>query len=71
MIDDQWMDNAIVAKLGQDISSMSTMNRVREEFKLMVQPPGHPISAYIYKYEQAHFLATGIRAYDENHPSAI
>ena len=71
MIDDRWKDYAIVAKLRQDFSLMSTMNRAREELKSMVQPPGQPISVYIYKYDQAHFLATSIRAHNENNPSAI
>ena len=71
MIDDQWTDDAIIAKLRQDFSSISTMNRAREELKSMVQPPGQPISVHIYKYNQAHFLATGIKAQNENHPSVI
>ena len=51
MLDDWWMNDAIVAKLRQDFSSMSTMNKAWEELKSMVQPPGQPISVYIYKYD--------------------
>ena len=31
MMDERWTDNASIAKLHQDFSSLSTMNRVREE----------------------------------------
>ena len=36
MMDDRWTDNAIIAKLCQDFSSLSTMNRAREELKKLV-----------------------------------
>ena len=37
MMDDRWTDDAIIAKLHQDFSSLSTMNRLREELKNLYQ----------------------------------
>ena len=68
MMDDRWTDDAIIAKLHQDFSSLSTMNRVREELKNLYQEPGEPITVFIYKYGQMHYLSTGIRAHRETHP---
>ena len=64
-------DNAIIAKLHQDFSSLSTMNRAREELKNLYQEPGEPITIFIYKYGQMHYLSTGIRVHRETHPFAI
>ena len=58
-------------KLCQDFSSLSTMNRAREELKNLYQKPGEPITVFIYKYGQMHYLSTGIRAHRETHPFAI
>ena len=66
-----WTDNDIISKLRQDFSSMSTMNRVREELKDLKQLPGQPISPYMYKYGRIHFLATGNQAHNERYPTAI
>ena len=52
-------------------SSLSTMNRAREELKNLYQEPGKPITVFIYKYRQMHYLSTGIRAHRETHPFAI
>ena len=71
MIDDRWTDNAIIAKLCQDFSSLSTMNRAREELKNLYQEPGELITMFIYKYGQMHYLSTGIRAHRETHLFAI
>ena len=71
MMDERWMDDDIIAKLYQDFSSLSTMNRVREELKNLYQEPGEPITVFIYKYSQMHYLSTGIRAHRETHPFAI
>ena len=63
MMDNRWSDNAIIiAKLHQYFSSLSTMNRAREELKNLYQEPGEPITVFIYKYGQMHYLSTGIRA---------
>ena len=70
MVDDRWSDDAIFAKLSQDFSSLSTMNRAREELKNLYQEPGEPITVFIYKYGQMHYLSTGIRANREMHPFA-
>ena len=56
---------------GKDFSSMSTMNRAREELKDLKQLPGQPISSYMYKYGRIHFLATGNQARNERYPTAI
>ena len=45
-----WTDDDVISKLRQDFSSMSTMNRAREELKDLKQLPGQPISSYMYKY---------------------
>ena len=47
------------------------MKRVREELKNLYQEPGEPITVFIYKYGQMHYLSTGIRAHRETHPFAI
>ena len=47
------------------------MNRAREELKNLYQEPGKPITVFIYKYGQMHYLSTGIRADRETHPFAI
>ena len=62
MMNHYWTDDDIISKLRQDFSSMSTMNRAREELKDLKQLPGQPISSYMYKYERIHFLATGNQA---------
>ena len=71
MMDDRWIDNAIIAKLHQDFSLLSTMNRAREELKNLYQEPGELITVFIYKYGQMHYLSTGIRAHRETHPFTI
>ena len=71
MMDVRWTDDAIITKLCQDFSSLSTMNRAREELKNFNQEPGEPITVFIYKYSQMHYLSTGIRANRETHPFAI
>ena len=50
IIDDRWSDDAIIAKLCQNFSSLFTMNRAREELKNLYQQPGEPITIFIYKY---------------------
>ena len=67
MMDDRWTDDAIIAKQCQDFSSLSTKNRAREELKNLYQEPGEPITVFIYKYCQMHYLSTGIRAHRETH----
>ena len=47
------------------------MNRAREELKNLNQELGEPITMFIYKYSQMHYLSTGIRANRETHPFAI
>ena len=47
------------------------MNRVREELKNLYQESGEPITVFIYKYGQIHYLSTGIRAHRETHPFVI
>ena len=71
MMDDRWTDDAIIAKLHQDFSPLSTMNRAREELKNLFQEPSELITVFIYKYGQMHYLSTGIRAHRERHPFAI
>ena len=71
MMNGRWSDDAIIAKLCQDFSSLSTMNRAREELKSLYQELGEPITVFIYKYGQMHYLSTGIRADRETHPFAI
>ena len=70
MIDATWSDN-IIAKLHQDFSSLSTMNKAREELKSLYQEPREPFTVFIYKYGHMHFLSTGIKAERETHPFAI
>ena len=69
MMSTAWTDNNI--KLRQDFSSMSTMNRAREELKDLKQLPGQPISSYMYKYGRIHFLTTGNQACNERYLTAI
>ena len=57
MMDDRWTDDAIIANLCQDFSSLSTMNRAREELKNLYQEPGELITVFIYKYGQIHYLS--------------
>ena len=71
MMNASWTDDDIISKLRQDFSSMSTMNRAREELKDLKQLPGQPISSYMYKYGRIHFLATGNQACNERYPTAI
>ena len=71
IIDATWSDDAIIAKLHQEFSSLSMMNRAREELKSLYQEPGEPITVFIYKYGHMHFLSTGIKAERETHPFAI
>ena len=68
MVDHRWMDDDIIAKLRQDFSYLSTMNRAREELRSLVQALDQPISLYVYNYAQMHYLASGVRAHQENHP---
>ena len=42
MTDNRWSDDAIIAKLHQGFSSLSTMNRAREELKNLYQEPVEP-----------------------------
>ena len=62
MMGEHWSDDDVIAKLHQDFSSLSTMNRARDELRSLIQQPGQPITVYIYNYGQMHYLATGIRA---------
>ena len=71
MMNAAWTDDDVISKLRQDFSSMSTMNRAREELKDLKQLPGQLISSYMYKYGRIHFLATGNQACDERYPTAI
>ena len=71
MMDATWSDDDIISKLCQDFSSLSTMNRAREELKSLYQELGEPITVFIYKYGQMHFLSTGIRSERKTHPFAI
>ena len=66
-----WTDDDVISKLRQDFSSMSTMNRAREELKDLKQLPGQLITSYTYKYGRIHFLATGNQAHNERYPTAI
>ena len=65
-----WTNDDVISKLRQDFSSMSTMNRAREELKDLKQLPGQPISSYMYKYGRIHFLATGNQAHNERYPES-
>ena len=71
MMNTAWTDDNVISKLRQDFSSMSTMNRAREELKDLKQLPGQPISSYMYKYGRIHFLMTGNQAHNERYPTAI
>ena len=71
MMNAAWTNDDIISKLRQDFSSMSTMNRAREELKDLKQLPGQPISSYMYKYGRIHFLTTGNQAHNERYLTAI
>ena len=71
MMNASWSDDDVISKLRQDLSSMSTMNRAREDLKDLKQLPGQPISSYMYKYGWIHFLATGNQACNERYPTVI
>ena len=71
MMSAAWTDNNVISKLRQDFSSMSTMNRAKEELKDLKQLPGQPISSYMYKYGRIHFLTTGNQAHNERYLTAI
>ena len=71
MMNASWTDDNVISKLRQDFSSMSTMNRAREELKDLKQLPGQPISSYMYKYGRIHFLTTGNQVHNERYPTAI
>ena len=71
MMEGNWMDDEVIAKLHQDFSSLLTMNRAREELESVYQEQGELITVFIYKYGQMHFLSTGIRAERETHPFVI
>ena len=71
MMNTAWTNDDVISKLRQDFSSMSTMNRAREELKDLKQLPGQPISSYMYKYGRIHFLATGNQAHNERYLTAI
>ena len=68
IMEGDWRDHS---KLHQDFSSLSTMNWAREELKSLFQDQGDPLTMFIYKYSQMHYLSTGIRAERETHPFAI
>ena len=71
MMNAAWTNDNVISKLRQDFSSMSTMNRAREELKDLEQLPGQLISTYMYKYGRIHFLATGNQAHNKRYPTAI
>ena len=71
MMNAAWTDDDVISKFQQDFSSMSTMNRAREELKDLKQLAGQPISSYMYKYGRIHFLATGNQAHNERYPTTI
>ena len=47
------------------------MNRASEEMRTLTQAPNQPISVYVYNYAQIHYLASGQRVHQEDHPFAI
>ena len=49
MIDATWSDDYIIAKLHQDFSSLSTMNKARQKLKSLYEETGDPITVFIYK----------------------
>ena len=69
MMNTAWTNDNVISMLRQDFSSMSTMNRAREELKDLKQLPGQPISSY--KYGRIHFLTTGNQAHNERYLTAI
>ena len=44
----RWSDDAIITKLHQDFSSLSTVNRAKEELKNFYQELGDPIAVFIW-----------------------
>ena len=40
MMGEHWSDDDVIAKLCQDFSSLSTMNRARDKLRSLVQQPG-------------------------------
>ena len=66
MMNAAWTNDDVISKLRQDFSSMSTMNRAREELKDLKQLPGQPISS-----GRIHFLTTGNQAHNERYLTAI
>ena len=71
MMSTAFTNHDVISKVRQDFSSMSTMNRAREELKDLKQLPGQPISSYMYKYGSIHFLAMGNQVHNERYPTAI
>ena len=71
MMEGDWTDNEVIAKLCQDFSSLSTMNSASEELKSLYQDQGEPITMFIYKCGLMHHLSTGIKAERETHPLMI
>ena len=71
MMDDRWLDDDVIVKLQQDFSSLSTINRAREEMHTLTKGLNQPISVYVYNYAQIHYLVSGHRAHQEDHPFAI
>ena len=71
MMEGDWTDDKIITKLCQNFSSLSTMNRAREELKSLYQDQGKLIIVFIYKYSQLHYISTGIKVEREIHPFAI
>ena len=53
MMDNGWSDNAIIVKLHQDFSSLSTMNRARKELKNLYQEPGELITLHLQIWSNA------------------
>ena len=61
MMNPYWTDDNVISKLRQDFSSMSTMNRAREELKDLKPLPGQPISSYITSMEGSTSLPQGTK----------
>ena len=71
MMNASWTDDDIISKLRQDFSSMSTMNRAREELKDLKQLPGQPISHICTNMEGSTSLLQGTKHINERYPTAI
>ena len=72
MMDAMWLDDDIIVKLCNDFSSLSTMNRAREELKSLYQETGEPLTVFIYKYGQMQFsLHRELGQRKETHPFTI